>query len=119
MKNFREIYMNTENFDNKNFEYTGISQRVFQDIQTIAEKYNTAKILLFGSRARGTHQDKSDIDLAVYGCRNFNAFSYAMEENVWTLLKMDLINMDETISIELKSEIEKDGVEGFERIAAI
>lgn len=108
--------MKTESFDYKALEYTGISQRIFQDIHAIAETYNITKILLFGSRARGTHQDKSDLDLAVYGCRNFPAFFYALEENVWTLLKFDLINMDEAVSAELKSEIDKDGVLIYEKV---
>lgn len=97
-------------------EYTGISKRILTEICSEAEKYHVAKILLFGSRARGTHADKSDIDLAVYGCMDFAEFSFAMQEEVWTLLKMDLINMDETVSADLKAEIRRDGVTIYEKI---
>lgn len=44
--------------DKKSLENTGISQRVFQEICAEAEKYDAAKVILFGSRARGTHQKK-------------------------------------------------------------
>ncbi len=108
--------MKTNKPDNKNLEYTGIPRRIFQDIHTIAAEYHVARILLFGSRARGMHQSKSDLDLAVYGCKDFTKFCYAIEEHVWTLLKIDLINMDETVSKELISEIERDGIVIYEKV---
>ena len=40
---------------------------VYKQIVNIAKKYNTKKVVLFGSRARGTNHPKSDIDLAIYG----------------------------------------------------
>lgn len=100
----------------KSIENTGIPERVLRDICMAAEKYHVAKIVLFGSRARGTHWEKSDLDLAVYGCSDFLNFSFAMEEEVWTLLKMDLIDMNESISEELISEIERDGVVLYEKV---
>lgn len=39
-----------------------------------------------------------------------------MREEVWTLLKMDLIDMNETVSEELISEIERDGVVIYEKV---
>jgi hypothetical protein len=39
-----------------------------------------------------------------------------MQEEVWTLLKMDLIDMNETVSEELISEIERDGVVIYEKV---
>ena len=44
---------------------------VYKQIVNIAKKYNTKKVVLFGSRARGTNHPKSDIDLAIYGCEDF------------------------------------------------
>ena len=38
---------------------------VYKQIVNIAKKYNTKKVVLFGSRARGTNHPKSDIDLAI------------------------------------------------------
>ncbi|MCI9441424.1 MAG: nucleotidyltransferase domain-containing protein [Ruminococcus sp.] len=78
------------------------------------KKYDVSKVILFGSRA--THQEKRDLDLAVYGCADFPEFSFSMQEEVWTLLKMDLIDMNETVSEELISEIERDGVVIYEKV---
>ena len=98
-------------------EKIGVSDRVLEDIHAVAKKYEITRILLFGSRARGDYQKKSDIDLAVYGCKNFTEFMFSMEEDVWTLLEFDLINMDDvTVSEELQEEIKKDGVLIYEKV---
>lgn len=41
---------------------------IYDEIIDFAKQYKASKVVLFGSRARGTNQDKSDIDIAVYGC---------------------------------------------------
>lgn len=98
-------------------ERSGLSEKVLRDIQSIAKEYHVKKITLFGSRARGTNQEKSDIDLAIYGCTDFDGFSLAVEEEVWTLLEFDVIDMDHgMVSEELKSEIERDGIVIYEKI---
>ena len=38
---------------------------VLQDISRFAEEHGIRRVLLFGSRARGTQTERSDIDLAV------------------------------------------------------
>ncbi len=66
---------------------------------------------------RETHQEKSNIDLAVYGCGDFEGFSDAIENEVWTLLSFDLIDMEnQNISEELLAEIERDGVLLYEKV---
>lgn len=83
---------------------------VYKQIVNIAKKYNTKKVVLFGSRARGTNHPKSDIDLAIYGCENFGDLSDCLNEELWSLLKLDIINMDDKhISPVLVTEIERDG----------
>lgn len=37
---------------------------------------------------------KSDIDLAIYGCADFGGLSDSLNEDLWSLLKLDIINMD-------------------------
>lgn len=71
---------------------------------------------MFGSRARGDNHDKSDVDIAVYGCEDFVRFSLDVEDEVWTLLKFDVVNMDGNVSEELKKEILRDGVVIYEKI---
>lgn len=48
---------------------------IYRQIAHIGKRFGVEKIVLFGSRARGTNQEKSDIDLAVYGCEKFFGFS--------------------------------------------
>lgn len=47
---------------------------IYDSIIDFAKQCKTNKVVLFGSRARGTNQDKSDIDIAVYGCNDFEEF---------------------------------------------
>lgn len=69
------------------------------------------------SRARGDNYEKSDIDLAIYGCEEFAAFQEEIEESVWTLLKFDLIDMNVSVRAEeLVREIERDGIVLYEKI---
>ena len=91
-----------------------LPQRVLEDITVFAQKYNVDKIILFGSRAKGTHRERSDIDIAVSG-GDFDGFYWDIEENAWTLLMFDIINFSERISEELRQEIEKYGVTIYEK----
>lgn len=92
-----------------------IPDRVMKDISTFARKCEVQKVILFGSRARGTHTEKSDIDIAVSG-GDFDAFYWEIKENVYSLLTFDIIDLDSGASEELTSEIEKDGVIIYEEI---
>ena len=58
-----------------------------------------------------------DIDIAVYGCEKFDLFSDSLNEDLWSLLELDIINMDhKNVSPDLISEIERDGVVLYEKI---
>lgn len=90
---------------------------VYEQIRQIAEKFDVKKIVLFGSRARKTNHSKSDIDIAVYGCEKFDLFSDSLNEDLWSLLELDIIDMDhKNVSPDLISEIERDGVVLYEKI---
>lgn len=91
-----------------------LPQRVLEDITDFAKKHNVDKIILFGSRAKGTHRERSDIDIAVSG-GDFDGFYWDIKENAWTLLMFDIINFSERISEELRQEIEKYGVTIYEK----
>lgn len=92
-----------------------LPQRVLEDITVFAQKYNVDKIILFGSRAKGTHRERSDIDIAVLG-GDFDGFYWDIKENAWTLLMFDIINFSERISEELRQEIEKYGVQSMKKL---
>lgn len=92
-----------------------LDKRVEDDIVRIAKKSNVKKVILFGSRARGTNSERSDIDLAVSG-GNALDFYYDVEEKAHTLLMFDVVDLDKGISEALQAEIKKDGVVLYEEI---
>ena len=91
-----------------------IPARITKDISTFAVKHDVQKVILFGSRAKGNHTERSDIDIAVSG-GDFDAFYWDVKENTHSLLTFDIMNMDEKISDDLKQEIAKDGVTIYEK----
>ena len=90
-----------------------LPDRVFRELSSFAQKYSVRKVILFGSRARGTNTDRSDIDIAVYG-GDFDGFYWDIKEKIHSLVMFDIIQADTPISEELKQEIEKDGVTIYE-----
>ena len=89
---------------------------ILKQIKVLATKYDIDKIFLFGSRARGDNSNRSDIDLAVY-TKNFDAkifFRLDLEE-IETLLKFDVVFIDDNTSEKLLDEIKKDGVSIYEK----
>ena len=91
-----------------------IPKRITKDVSAFAVKHGVQKIILFGSRARGDHTERSDIDIAVSG-GDFDAFYWDVKENIHSLLTFDIVNMDDNISDNLKEEITKDGVTIYEK----
>lgn len=89
---------------------------VYQQIVSFARECDAERAVLFGSRARGDNLPKSDIDIAVAGCRDFGRFSYLIEEHLDTLLDVDVVNLDESLSQQLLDEIVRDGVILYEKI---
>ena len=89
---------------------------VYQQIVSFARDCGAEKVVLFGSRARGDNLPKSDIDIAVAGCRDFGRFLYLIDEHLDTLLDIDVINLDESSSQSLLAEIARDGVVLYEKI---
>lgn len=99
----------------KNIKDSGISERVLGEISQLAEQYNIQKVVLFGSRGRGDYKEHSDIDLAVSG-GNTIAFGLAVDEETYTLLKYDIVNLDGAVQKELRESIEREGVVLCEKI---
>lgn len=91
-----------------------LPERVIRDIRSYAKEHFIQKIILFGSRARGTNTERSDIDIAVYG-GDFDSFYWDIKEKVHSLLTFDIVEVDAGISEELKKEIDKDGVVIYEK----
>lgn len=75
------------------------------------------RALLFGSRAKGTQKENSDIDIAISGCDgNLFCEKIAYElEFLPTLLKFDVIDYEKIKNHELKEHIDRVGKVLFER----
>ena len=91
-----------------------LPDRVLRELYFFAQKYFIEKLILFGSRARGTNTERSDIDIAVYG-GDFDHFYWDVKEKIHSLLMFDVVHADASIPDELKKEIEKDGVVIYEK----
>ena len=71
---------------------------VLKDIALFAENNSVDKVVLFGSRARGTNTERSDVDLAVYG-GDFDSFYWSITDNVNSLLSFDIVNLDTYLTL--------------------
>ena len=91
-----------------------LPDRILRELSSFAQTHSIAKIILFGSRARGTNTERSDIDIAVYG-GDFDGFYWDVKEKIHSLLMFDIVLADVKISDELKQEIERDGVIIYEK----
>ena len=105
--------MATEGRALRNMKYN-LPDRVLRELSSFAQKHSVTKIMLFGSRARGTNTERSDIDIAVYG-GDFDGFYWDVKEKTHSLLMFDIVQADAQISDDLKEEIEKDGVMIYEK----
>lgn len=86
-------------------------QGLYKQISQLGHRFQATKIVLFGSRARGDHRDRSDIDIAVYGMPNNNQAIFTDEiRNLPTLLDFDIVFISAKTSVALVDNIEKDGI---------
>ncbi|PLS30693.1 nucleotidyltransferase [Bifidobacterium margollesii] len=89
---------------------------VYAQIREFAAACDASRVILFGSRAKGTNRPKSDIDLAIEGCAQFNRLERMLQDDLWSLLKVDVINMDDNISKDLRHEIRATGKVLYEKV---
>ena len=87
-----------------------LSPTLQSQIAQLGARYGAQKIVLFGSRARGDNHPRSDIDLAIYGMpeKQQASFYFAVEEELQTLLKFDLVHITEHTSPALLENIKKE-----------
>lgn len=91
-----------------------LPDRIVREVSSFARNHHIEKVILFGSRARGTNTERSDIDIAVYG-GDFDGFYWDVKEKTHSLLMFDVVQADAPISMELREEIEKDGIVIYEK----
>ncbi len=89
---------------------------VYKQIGDFAREAGAKRVTLFGSRARGTNLPKSDIDLAVEGCEDYDALYDRLQNELWSLLLLDIVNLDTCGSDALRHEIDRDGLVLYEEV---
>ena len=93
-----------------------LDKKLEREIISAARRFGVKKLILFGSRARGTNHERSDIDLAAQGGDASN-FAEALEE-LDTLLMFDVINLDGNLDADFLAEIDRDGIILYEEAPA-
>ena len=85
--------------------------------QIIAEcrQYGAQEVILFGSRAKGTAKVCSDFDIAVTGVADIEGLRDVLD-NIPTLYKIDLVNMDTCRNDLLLEDIQAYGRKIYQKI---
>lgn len=91
-----------------------LSENLLQELTRLGRQFNLERIILFGSRARGTGTERSDVDIAVTG-GDIDGFYWEVKENFPSLLLFDIVDLDAGITPELQQELQKDGVTIYEK----
>lgn len=92
-----------------------LTKRVEEDIVALARRCGLKQAILFGSRARGDNRERSDIDLAVRG-GNTAEFIASADDEIHTLLMLDIVDLGKPVQAELLAEIGRDGVTLYEEV---
>ncbi len=66
---------------------------VIKQVADICREYKAKQVILYGSRAKDTARERSDIDIAVSGVENFDELANRIDE-LPTLYSVDLLNID-------------------------
>ncbi len=92
-------------------------QLIEQIVSKILEEAIVDKIAVFGSQVRSDHRNGSDIDIALFGAKSERAplLKDKLNEELNTLLDVDLVLFDDLENKKLKDRILKEGVIIYER----
>ena len=91
-----------------------LNKDIIKEIVDISKKYDgIKKVVLFGSRARGDNELKSDIDLGIY-C-DLLLFIEEIENNTHTLLEFDFSDMNNIRDEFFIEQVEKEGILLYEK----
>ena len=85
-------------------------EEVISEVAKLCRNFHAKEVILYGSRAKGTAWERSDIDIAVTGVKNFDILEEKIEV-LPTLYSFDLLNMDTCRNDLLKEDIRQYGRE--------
>ena len=58
------------------------AEEVIQAVAELCRHFSAVEVILFGSRAKGTALERSDIDVAVSGVKDFDALAEAKQRDL-------------------------------------
>lgn len=90
-------------------------EEIYQMIIAICKEFSASRVVLFGSRAKGTNLTKSDIDIAVSGVKDIDMLEERLDE-IPTLYKIDLVDLDHCKNQFLMEDIAQYGREIYKKI---
>lgn len=82
-------------------------------INVIRQVNSINKAIIFGSRAKGTYKNGSDVDIALKGDINFKTVShlrFILNEETNLPYKFDVLNYDQINNDELRKHIDRVGI---------
>lgn len=91
------------------------AEEVIHIVTEICRKHAVKKVILYGSRAKGTARERSDIDIAVGGTKDFDRLVEDIE-NIPTLYTVDLVDLDTCTNTFLLEDINEYGRKIYEEI---
>ena len=90
----------------------GLTPKELEILQNVFKKFDDIKeVILFGSRALGTHKTTSDIDLAINNVdiNTLSKLKYTLEEDTNLPYFFDVLIYDNLENMELKKHIDEFG----------
>ena len=94
------------------------AEEAIKRIAELCRKYSANQVILFGSRAKGTALERSDIDIAVSGVVQFSALQEEIG-NLPTLFSVDIVNLDTCTNPLLQEDIRNYGKKIYEKISVL
>ena len=83
---------------------------IYKEIIRICRKHHAVKVILHGSRAKGTCRVTSDIDIAVAGVKDVASLQEEIDD-LPTLYTVDILSLDECRNHLLLEDIQEYGRE--------
>lgn len=95
----------------------GIEEEIYQEILSVFKNIEPInKVILFGSRAKGTYKPTSDIDLAVEFVNDDKKLLLIRSlDEIRCALKFDVLNIKQIKNEQLISDIHNEGIIIYEK----
>ena len=99
---------------------TESEMKVFTFVRDLCARHPAIqRAILFGSRARGDHHERSDFDLAIdapgFSDEEWARFALELREKAPTLCGLDLVRLESGTSVDLSGKIRQEGVDLYVR----